>query len=516
MTENVEVPEIEVDNEKASKKHIRGSSLLFAGRIISIGLKTVLQLLIINYLAKAEYGAFTYALNFVEIAAILCLISLDHAASRFISLYQEADDYDSIFGFMVISVITVFGIGIAITIMLLSAHSLIFGTLIQNELSLSMLSLMIILAPLQAMDSWFQSVFAAFSSVKAIFFRRYLLGPGLQIAAVVIVMLLQQGVYLLALGYLIAGVLGTILYIRLLFSLLRSKNIIGRFRWETIKIKPAEVLGFSLPLFTSGLVFIFRSQLAIVFLEFFKGLDAVADFRGVQPIANLNSLVYGSFVFLYLPLASRLFARNDGAGINDLYWRTAAWISIATFPIFIVTFAFAPEYIPLIFPAEYASAAPVMSIMALAYYLNAVLGFNVQTIRAYGNVRYLMGVDFTVMLVAVASYAIFIPLYGAIGGAIAFTIAIVLANILYHIGLVRFTAVNLFNPTYLQVYLSIIVATILVSLLQFLVAPPLYISLPIAVLVSLVLLRLNADKLKVGEIFPELLKVPFAKYLLKS
>jgi hypothetical protein len=60
----------------------------------------------------------------------------------------------------------------------------------------------------------------------------------------------------------------------------------------------------------------------------------------------------------------------------------------------------------------------------------------------------------------------------------------------------------------------IIAATAGLTIFQLIVEPPLYVSLPIAAVISLVLLRLNASKLQVGEMFPELLKIPGVKVLL--
>jgi O-antigen/teichoic acid export membrane protein len=252
-------------------------------------------------------------------------------------------------------------------------------------------------------------------------------------------------------------------------------------------------------------------RLLSYFMGYRSGLSAVADFRAVQPIAKINSVVHASFQFLYMPLITRLYARNDEEGIDSLYWRTAAWIAVATFPVFVVTFALAPSFVPMVFEEDYASASPVMMVMAFGYYLNAALGFNIQTLRTYGNVRLLMGIDFAVMLVALGSYLFFIPIYGALGGTLAYTATIALVNGLYHIALVRFTAIKLYNPQYMPVYASIIV-----GLVQFVFNPSILISLPLAALVSLALLRFNASRLSVGEIFPELTKIPYAKYIFKA
>ena len=53
----------------ATKQHIRGSSLLLAGRILSLGLNLGVQVLLIRYLAKTDYGAFAYAIALVSMGA---------------------------------------------------------------------------------------------------------------------------------------------------------------------------------------------------------------------------------------------------------------------------------------------------------------------------------------------------------------------------------------------------------------------------------------------------------------
>lgn len=503
------------DNEQLTKKHIRGSSLLFVGRLFSVAMKAVFQVLIVRYLVKADYGAFAYAMSIVEIGAIISLVNLDHAASRFVPLYHEKSDYNAIFGFMVMSVFTVFGIGISIIVLLYSTQSIVLRTLIRDELTLILLMILIVLTPLQAMDSWFQSIFAVFSSVKQIFFRRYLFAPALHLSVAIFVIVSQLGIYSLTIGYLVAGLLGFGLYLTMMVNLLRRKNLIEHFDWRNLTFKPAEIFGFSLPLLSASIVFIFRTQLVVVLLEYFRGLVAVAEYRAMYPIAKLNGVIYMSFVMLYLPLASRMFSRGDENGINDLYWRTAGWIAIASFPIFVVTFVLAPEFVPALLGEQYRSASSVMAILAVGFYVSALMGFNIHTLRAYGKVRYLVIVDVIVIIATVIAYLIFIPLYGALGGAIASTVSIIISNILNHLGLVYFTKVKLYNSEYTQVYITLAMAIALVSVVQIVFEPRLWFSLPFVTFVSLILLWTNASKLDVEETFPELLKVPILKHILK-
>jgi O-antigen/teichoic acid export membrane protein len=126
-----------------------------------------------------------------------------------------------------------------------------------------------------------------------------------------------------------------------------------------------------------------------------------------------------------------------------------------------------------------------------------------------------MFVDIFVFITAILSYLILIPPLGAVGGALAFAIAVVINNILYHIGLIRFTGTVFFDFSYLRVYAMIIGGTLALLLIQVVFSPPLFVTLPIAALISLVVLRANVRKLQVEEMFPELLKIPVIKRLVR-
>ena len=58
-TVNTQVDVTPQEVEKPStRRSIRGSSLLMGGRMISMGINYLVQLLIVRYLSTTEYGAF--------------------------------------------------------------------------------------------------------------------------------------------------------------------------------------------------------------------------------------------------------------------------------------------------------------------------------------------------------------------------------------------------------------------------------------------------------------------------
>jgi O-antigen/teichoic acid export membrane protein len=321
-----------------------------------------------------------------------------------------------------------------------------------------------------------------------------------------LLILSQSGVRLLAVGYLFAGFLGVLIYTIVLIRLLRSQGLFQCFNLKTLQMPFREVFGFSIPLLTTDMVFLMRSSLVVVFLEYFNSTVDVATFRAVVPVARLNMVVIQSFTFLFMPIASRLFAKDDRTGINDLYWQTAIWIAVISFPIFAVTFGLAKPVTLLFFGERYAQSAIILALLSFGNYFNAALGFNALTLRVFGKVRYIMVIDFLALAASLGLNLLLIPRYGALGGAIATSGTLVVHNILNHAGLKFGTSINLFQWRYLRVYLAIALGASSLMLFQWLISSSIYLNFALVAIVSLLVIVINREALDVENTFPEIVK----------
>ena len=90
-----------------------------------------------------------------------------------------------------------------------------------------------------------------------------MLGPGLKLSAILLLILLHSDVYFLAVGYLVAGILGVIINTALLLRILRTQGMFQYLNLRTIQMPVREVFGFSIPLLTSDFVFVLRGSLLI-------------------------------------------------------------------------------------------------------------------------------------------------------------------------------------------------------------------------------------------------------------
>jgi O-antigen/teichoic acid export membrane protein len=496
---------------KETKKHIRGSALLLTGRLLAMAINLGLQVLLVRYLSKSGYGAFAYALSIVSLASSVAVFGLDKAVGRFVAIYQEQRDYGKVFGTILLMVGTILSLGLAIVLLIFGFQRWLYQSLIHDQEAMVLLLVLIALSPIQALESLFIGLLSVFGKPRAIFFRKHLIGPCLYFLVVLLLILGGANTKVIAGGYLAAGLVGVVISSVTLLHMLRQKGLLGRASFERIKIPAREVFSFTTPLLVSDFVFVLRTQFVVVLLEYFRSTTEVAEYRAVFPVARINLIVYQTFLILFMPLASRMFARKDREGMNDLYRQTAVWIAVMTFPVFALTSSLSKPLTTLFFGSRYEESAAVLTLLSIGFYFSAALGFNGQSLRIFGKVRYIFVTDLLMAVVTIIVSFVLIPRYGALGAAISTCGTLILQNVLYQIGVMLHTGIGWFSWDLLKVYLIIVLGWAGLLLL-----PPLSISFVVAAFVSLVVFLLSRKLLDIRRMFPELLRLPLMGRIFSS
>ncbi|MGH9146510.1 MAG: oligosaccharide flippase family protein [Vicinamibacterales bacterium] len=494
--------------------HIRGSSLLLVGRQISLLLNLAVQVLTVRYLTKAEYGAFAYALAFVTPGASLLALGLGKALSRFVPIYQEREEHAKVVGAVLVAVGTVLALGSVAVLSVFGLGRVLLQSAGADPLAVSLLLILIVLCPTEALELLFRNLLAVFANARAIFFRRHVLGPCLKLAVVLLLVGAHANVRFLAVGYLVAGFLSTATSAVLIIQIFRVKGLFRRSLLRHVSLPWREILGFSLPLLSFDVVQALRSFATILFLEYFHSLEAVAVFRAVLPIAKLNEVVAESFRLLFTPAVARFFAREDRVSMERLYWQTAMWVSLLTFPVFAATFSLAEPLSVFLFGQAYAGAGGVLAILSLGYFLQASAGFNTLTLRVVGSIRLMVGIDLVTASISLVMSLLLIPPYGAIGGALALSGALVIQNVLYQWALARVTGIDPFPARYRAVYSKLLITLLSLQVIGAIVDVSLITGLILAAIASALVFWVNRGCLDIQRTFPEVQRVPFVRQLL--
>ncbi|MEZ4744847.1 MAG: oligosaccharide flippase family protein [Calditrichia bacterium] len=500
--------------KNATRKQIRGSSLLMFGQFISVGLNFLSQVLIVRYLSQADYGAWTYALSVVAFFEGFSSLGLKRAVSRFVPIFHENEEYNKLFGTIFISFVSVIITG-AIFVGAVWVSPEVISELVKGEgQPVAILLILIFMVPVDALDLMLLSLFASFASSKIIFTRKHLLGPGVKLLVVLLLIFFESDVFFLAYGYLTVNALMVVLYTAMLYFLLKSQNLMKHFRAAAMEYPVKTIFAFSIPLMTSDLVNVLMHASDTMLLGYFHDTVAVANYKVILPAARFNKLVMTSFALLFTPLAARLFAQNDFKGINELYWKTAVWLGVLSFPLFAITFALADPLTVFLYGERYAESGLYLQLIAVAYYFNIALGFNGLTLKVLGKVRYVVIINVIAVVINLILNLILIPAYGALGATAATAFSMIVHNILKQGGLKLASGISVFDLRYLSFYGELIAGVMLLYLIQLFVTHNLFVLLGLTAIVTIVILKLSQHQLQIEENFPELLKIPGIKHIL--
>lgn len=473
---------------------------------MALAVNLAAHVVIVRYLSKADYGAFAYGLSIALVGQTLAVFGLDRAISLFVPIYHERRDYRKLFGTIALVVGTILAIGLAIIAAVYVMHALAGGSVTKDPQTASLLLVLILLAPVQALEATFSGLYAVLGRARAIFLRTYVLAPILRITVVGLVVLTGSSATFLAAGYVVAAVVGVAVYAPLLRQLAAEAAAHGA-SVRDIEVPAREILSLTIPLLTTSLVWVAITSTDAILLEWFHGTAEVGAFRAIQPAAELNLFVIFAFTPLFAPLAARLFARENRAALNDLYWQTAAWIAALSFPILIVTAVFAEPVTTTLYGSRYAESASYLAILAVGYYVQSALGFNGITLSVFRVVRYIVPLNVLAILVNIGANLVLIPRHGALGAAIGTSGTLVAHNLLKQAALKRTTGLSFFDARYMAIYAAITLGFAGVFVWTRLVTSDLVLQLPVAAAVCIAVVVLSLRRLAVLETFPELARL---------
>jgi len=498
------------------RHHVRGSALLLSGRGLSLLLNFTTQVVVVGYLSKLEYGALSFVLALAQSGGTLNLFGFQKTIPRFLPMYEERHEYGKMYGAMALAMTSLFGIGLVVVLVVHLCSGFIGGVLRTDPLTVSLLVALIVLLPVEAYDSLLVQFLAVFAGARAIFLRRHILGPGLRLAAVGAVILAHGSVFTLAAGYLAASVVGIVLYTGLLLQVLHRKSLLRHLDRHTIEVPAREIVGFSLPLLTSDLLFVARSSLVVVILEYFHPTTAVAEYRAIIPVARLNTLVQVAFLPLFVPLAARLFSRGDRSGVQRMHRQTSVWVLVLSFPIVAACVGLARPVTVTLFGERYENSAAVLAVLAAGTFLYATLAFNVETMKVLGKPGFIAIGDILATGAAVGSSLLLIPRFGAFGAGMAVTATFVVHGIANQILLWRASGIHLLDLRFCKALALVVLGVAVVAAVEWTLSPPLPVGLAVVAALTLALVARCRSLLKLEGTFPELQAVPVLGRLFRS
>jgi len=192
---------------------------------------------------------------------------------------------------------------------------------------------------------------------------------------------------------------------------------------------------FSWPLAVATSLVLIMANLDVLMIGYFLNSVDVGFYRAVQPLRQVTQFILQSFVFLFLPLATEFYNKDEFEELRTLYNAASKWTAVLTLPFVLVFSLFSGSVIQVFFTVEYLPAAPALSALTAGLFFNAFVGPNGAMIQAIDRSKLEMYAAIIGVAINIALNIIFIPKFGIIGAAFATIIGYMTFNSIEVVGI---------------------------------------------------------------------------------
>jgi len=366
-----------------------------------------------RFFVPAEYGVMELLMTVSAIVPRLLSVGMDSALLRFYNDYDVDERRES--AFTVAVYFACIGIPVAL---LLSTFSEQWSGLLFGSHKYSSLVVIMLLAVPFTMIGWVPQDLTRLR-FKKLEYNFLMVGGALfyAVAAVILVLFFQQGLYGVMWGHLLRAVLFAFLGI----ILVRSSFTV-RLDWK----KLAEFVKFGAPLLPASIALWVSNSSDRFFLARLASLDSVGVYSVATRLASVQWFVLTSFQLAFTPIAYAVY-REPSA--ESLFRRVFMYYVTLSSILGIVLSVFALNLLRILTPQSYHSGYNVVGLLNLGVIMHGVfymfgIGLSIAKRTEYFAYSYVLGA-----LANLALNLLLIPRFGVVGAATATLVSFALTAV---------------------------------------------------------------------------------------
>ncbi|MGB3511303.1 MAG: flippase [Microcoleaceae cyanobacterium] len=394
------------------------------------------QIFLARWMGRTEYGIYEYVVSWSILLAIPAGLGLPHTVLRFVSEYQVKEEWGLLRGIVVASwLITILA---SLLVSLITISIILLLNYYYNFVYTNSLLIGIGLILLQALVNLQLETARAIKDVTLAYSPSQIISPILLICGTFLVLETHH-----SLTGIVAIALSEITL--LVVILLQFGFLLLKLNKEFVPCKPVymirEWLGVAMSILLQHGCIIMLGKTDIVMVGSILGPEQAGMYAVAVKTAEWVSFILAIINVVAAPNFTALYVKGNLEGLQKLVSTVAVWIFWPSIIISLLLFIFGQSVLG-IFGSEFIAASWQLKILVLGNLINALSGSVGYLMMMTGHQNKSLKVFGYSAVLNIVLNAIFIPLFGSLGAAIATAFTVVVWNIWLFFLVVKYVGVN--------------------------------------------------------------------------
>jgi O-antigen/teichoic acid export membrane protein len=219
-----------------------------------------------------------------------------------------------------------------------------------------------------------------------------------------------------------------------------------------IRQEPA-VYAFAGTMMGISLLSVTTNSLGPLLLGIYLSAKDVGIYSIAMSLVGIMTMVESNINSVFAPHIPELHAAGGTAELVEIYYRVTRCNLLATFPVFVI-FSLMAHYVMVIFGSEFAKGSLVLVILSLGGIIDLGSGPVASLLKLTGHERFMFLADFSKLGLTAATLLLFLPTFGLVGAAIAWSVTTTVFFLLSYFYAKRFFPIYFYNRATVKLVVS--------------------------------------------------------------
>ena len=394
---------------------LKGGVFSFIGIIVhgiaGIGLRIILA----RYLTPEEFGIVNLGLAVMIIVASLSVVGYTQGVTRFAAFFNGKGETAKTKASIIAVVKFVIVSGSLAGLLIFGFSQKIATIFFHNKGLIPVLKILAIAIPLFALTKVFNGGLRGLKKINLMIITENILWRVLPLG-IFLCLFISYGLRTVGAAY---AFLFTVIIMCIISGLFLFRQISPYPKTPDGKTCFREVTRYSWPLALVNITNQLKGRTDALLLGFFMGASEVGVLAVALTLASLLSVFLSSVVTIFNPVASELCGQENTQEVARSFSLVTKWLIFLTLPVLLFLIFFSERSVTILFGDAYKSAAPVLGILSVCFFVKAAVGPTGATLLAIGHSKINMVINTVTLGVSIVLNVLLIPRYGIIGAALA-------------------------------------------------------------------------------------------------